>query len=50
MNNQIFQYNGNPITFQLGDATMVNATQMAKPFNKRPVDWLRFNQSQEFLQ
>ncbi len=24
-NNQIFQYNGSPITFQKGDSVMVNA-------------------------
>lgn len=29
MDNQVFQYNGSPITFQIGKATMVNATQMA---------------------
>lgn len=40
MKNEIFNYNGNPITFQIGEATMVNATQMAKPFGKRPNDYL----------
>lgn len=49
MNNQVFHYNGAPVTFQLGEATMVNATEMAKPFGKRPTDWLRFQQSQEFI-
>lgn len=47
--NQIFQYNGSPITFQKGDSVMVNATEMAEYFGKRPVDWLKYNQSQEFL-
>lgn len=37
--NQIFQYNGSSITFQKGDNVMVNATEMAKPFNKRPNDF-----------
>lgn len=49
MSNKVFNYDNNPITFQLGEATMVNATEMAKPFGKRPVDWLRYQQSQEFI-
>lgn len=51
MNNQIFQYNGNPITFQIGEATVVNATQMAKPFgdSKRAKNWLTLNSTKEFL-
>lgn len=49
MDNQVFQYNGIPITFQIGKATMVNATQMAKPFGKTTKDWLRTKQSQEFI-
>lgn len=49
MDNQVFQYNGSPITFQIGKATMVNATQMAKPFGKTTKDWLRTKQSQEFI-
>lgn len=39
--NQIFQYNGNPITFYKGDNVMVNATEMAKPFGKLVGDWIR---------
>jgi phage antirepressor YoqD-like protein len=53
MNNaQVFQYNGNPVTFRTGDATMVNATQMAKPFgdSKRAKNWLILNQTSEFLE
>lgn len=49
MSNQIFQYNGNPITFQIGEATVVNATQMAKPFGKRPIDWMQNQQTKDFL-
>jgi phage antirepressor YoqD-like protein len=49
MSNQIFQYNGNPITFQIGEATMVNATQMAKPFSKRPAKWLELPTTKEFI-
>ncbi len=27
----------------------MNATQMAKPFGKRPIDWLKYQNSQEFI-
>jgi phage antirepressor YoqD-like protein len=49
MNSQIFQYDGNPITFQIGEATVVNATQMAKPFGKRVQHFLSTDQTKEFL-
>ncbi|MGZ9736505.1 phage antirepressor KilAC domain-containing protein [Flavobacterium sp. GNP002] len=50
MGSQIFNYNGNNITFQLGNGdVMVNATEMAKPFGKRPVDYLQNQQTQDFL-
>lgn len=47
--NQIFQYNGSPITFQKGDSVMVNATQMAKPFGKFAKDWLSNKSTRQFL-
>lgn len=47
--NQIFQYNGSPITFQIGGTLMVNATEMAKPFGKTTKDWLRTKQSKEYI-
>ena len=47
--NQIFQYNGSPITFLKGDSVMVNATQMAKPFGKRATHWLSNQQSKDFI-
>lgn len=47
--NQIFQYNGSPITFQNGNSVMVNATQMAKPFGKRPNDYLSLTSTNELL-
>lgn len=49
MSNKVFSYENNPITFQLGEATMVNATEMAKPFGKRPVDWLRLPSTKDFI-
>lgn len=48
--NQIFQYNGNPITFYKGDNVMVNATEMAKPFGKLVGDWLRLKTTTEFTE
>lgn len=48
--NQIFQYNGSPITFQKGDSVMVNATEMAKPFGKLVGDWLRLKTTTEFTE
>lgn len=47
--NQIFQYNGSPITFQKGDSVMVNATEMAKPFRKRCNDFLSTKQTKELI-
>ena len=44
-----FIYEGSPVTFQIGDATMVNATEMAKPFGKRTSEWLRLPSTKEFL-
>lgn len=51
MKQQIFKYNGSPVTFQLGESTMVNATEMAKPFgdSKRAKNWLTLSSTKEFL-
>lgn len=46
---QIYKYNESPITFQKGDNVMVNATEMAKPFGKRPTVWFDNQQTQDFL-
>ena len=46
---RIFQYNGSDITFNSGQSVMVNATQMAKPFGKRPAKWLELPSTKEFL-
>ena len=48
-NSKTFIYEGSPVTFQIGEATMVNATEMAKPFGKRPGKWLELPSTQEFL-
>ena len=47
--NQIFQYNGSPISFQKGNSVMVNATEMAKPFGKLAKDWLSNKSTKDFL-
>lgn len=49
MKNEVFSYDGNPVTFQVGEVTMVNATEMAKPFRKTPKDWLRNNNAKDFI-
>ena len=47
---KVFAYNGTNVTFEKKDASvMVNATQMAKPFGKRPVDWLQNSQTSDYL-
>ena len=50
MENKVFQYNGSPITFQIGDSTMVNATQMAKPFSKKTYKWLELPSTKQFIE
>lgn len=41
--------NDYPIRFQTGDSIMINATEMAKPFGKRPVNWLELPSTRLFL-
>lgn len=44
-----FDYEGASISFRQGDVVMVNATQMARCFNKRPVEWLRTQAAQDYI-
>lgn len=46
-----FIYNATqtPVSFEVGNGIMVNATEMAKPFGKRPNDWLNLPSTKEFL-
>lgn len=47
----VFTYEDVDIAFKADDgSTMVNATQMAKTFNKRVTKWLELPSTQEFLQ
>lgn len=36
----IYSYKGSEISFMSGENVLINATQMAKPFGKRPNDYL----------
>lgn len=44
-----FEYQGTAITFDLDGDTYVNATEMAKPFGKRPIDFLRLKSTQDYI-
>lgn len=47
---KVFEYQGTEITFQIGNGeVMVNATQMAKPFNKLSKDYLKTKTAQELI-
>lgn len=47
---QLFNYNSNPVSFRKKSETVfVNATEMAKPFGKRPVDYLQNQNTQDFI-
>lgn len=50
MSLQIFNYQDANITFINEDGTvMINATEMAKTFNKRPSKWLEIDYTQSFI-
>lgn len=50
METSVFKYLDREISFKKEDGSiMVNATEMARPFNKRPVDWLRLPSALGFL-
>lgn len=46
---QVFSYKGSNVTFSNENGMWVNATEMAKPFDKFPYDWLRLQSSKDFL-
>lgn len=51
MKNEIFEYKGTPITFQIGNGeVMLNATEMAKPFGKRPNDYLNLPSTKQLIE
>jgi len=46
----VFVYRGHEITFQKEDGSvMVNATEMAKVFDKQPVHWINQVSSDNFI-
>ena len=45
----IYAYEGSNVAFSNGENVMVNATQMAKAFGKKPHEWLRLPSTIEFL-
>lgn len=45
----VFKYNGSEVSFMTGDGVMVNATEMAKVFWRRPVDYLRLPSTNELI-
>lgn len=46
---QVFNFENIPISFRFGEGVMINATEMAKAFGKKPAEWLRLPSTQEFL-
>ncbi len=51
MNLQLFNYNNNPVSFRKeNDTVYVNATEMAKPFGKRPIDYLKLTSTTELIE
>lgn len=50
MNNAVvYSYKGSEISFMSGDSVLINATQMAKPFDKRPNDYLVLPSTNELI-
>ena len=45
----VYDYKGSKISFANGKNVIVNATEMAKSFDKRPVDWLQNQSTIAFL-
>ena len=45
----VYDYKGSKISFSSGKNVMVNATEMAKSFDKRPAKWLELPSTKEFL-
>lgn len=47
---RIFNYNGNNVTFKTKNGVVyINATEMAKPFGKKPAEYLRLPSTNEFI-
>nr|WP_249112533.1 KilA-N domain-containing protein [Prevotella melaninogenica] len=46
----VYDYKGSKISFANGKNVMVNATEMAKSFDKRPAKWLELPSTKSFWQ
>lgn len=46
---QVFSYKGSNITFLDENGMWVNATEMAKKFDRQPYDWLRLQSTKDFI-
>lgn len=44
-----YSYEGSEISFMSGNNVMINATQMAKPFNRSPKDFLKTDQTKRYI-
>ncbi len=44
-----FSYLNNPIRFSINGCVMINATNMAKPFKKNPIDFLKTQRAKNFI-
>jgi len=47
---QIFNYNGSDISFETGNNLMVNATEMASKFKKKPVSFTKTKYCSQFIE
>lgn len=45
----MFSYNGSNVTFSNENGMWVNATEMAKKFDRQPYDWLRLQSTKDFI-
>lgn len=45
----VFEYNESKISFMNAESIMINATQMAKPFGKRPNDYLALPSTNQLI-
>lgn len=48
-NIQVFEYNGHSVSFGNENGIMINATEMAKAFGKRPNDYLSLPSTNELI-
>lgn len=46
---QVFSYKGSNVTFSNENGMWVNATEMAKKFDRQPYDWLRLQSTKDFI-